>query len=68
MTWINDTRGGHMAKSHYSFKKRQKELKRKQKKEEKRQRRLNKNRDLSEEISEQPQGRFEDQSQDTKID
>jgi hypothetical protein len=57
-----------MAKSHYSFKKRQKELKRKQKQEEKRQRRLNKNKDMSEETSEQPQGPFEDQPQDAETD
>ena len=44
-----------MAKSHYSFKKRQKELKRKKKQEEKRQRRLNKNKDIPEEISDQSQ-------------
>ena len=48
-----------MAKSHYSFKKRQKELKRKKKQEEKRQRRLNKNKDIPEETP--------DQSQDTEI-
>jgi len=37
-----------MARSNYSFKKRQKELARKKKKEEKRQRKLNKNNEVSE--------------------
>ena len=40
---INGLRGDNMAKSHYSFKKRQKELARKKKQEEKRQRKLDKN-------------------------
>ena len=64
MTWINDLRGDHMAKSHYSFKKRQKELARKKKQEEKRQRRMNKNKDISEETLDQSQ----DQPLDEKID
>ena len=65
---INGLRGDNMAKSHYSFKKRQKELARKKKQEEKRQRRLNKNNDISEETSEQPQEQSQDQPQDEKID
>ena len=65
---IKGLRGDNMAKSHYSFKKRQKELARKKKQEEKRQRRLNKNNDISEETSEQPQEQSQDQPQDEKID
>lgn len=48
-----------MARSNYSFKKRQKELARKKKQEEKRQRKLNKDNDTPEET--------EDPSQDEKI-
>jgi hypothetical protein len=67
---INGLRGDNMAKSHYSFKKRQKELARKKKQEEKRQRKLDKNNDISEETSDQSTDISEetpDQSQDTKI-
>ncbi len=49
-----------MARSNYSFKKRQKELARKKKKEQKRQRKLDKDTNIPEETS--------DQSQDAKID
>ena len=48
-----------MAKSHFSFKKRQKELARKKKQEQKRQRKLDKDSNIPEETS--------DQSQDAKI-
>jgi hypothetical protein len=65
---ISDLRGDNMAKSHYSFKKRQKELARKKKQEEKRQRRLAKNTDISEEASEETAEQPQDQPQDAKID
>jgi uncharacterized membrane protein YdbT with pleckstrin-like domain len=65
-------RGDNMAKSHFSFKKRQKELARKKKQEEKRQRKLNKNTDISEETLNQSQEKSldqpQDQSQDVKND
>ena len=68
----NGLRGDNMAKSHFSFKKRQKELARKKKQEEKRQRKLDKNNDISEETSDQSQEKSldqsQDQSQDAKID
>ena len=67
---INGLRGDNMAKSHYSFKKRQKELDRKKKQEDKRQRKLDKNTDISEETSDQSTDISEetsDQSQDAKI-
>ena len=44
-----------MARSNYSFKKRQKELARKKKQDQKRQRKLDKDADIPEETSEQPQ-------------
>jgi hypothetical protein len=49
-----------MAKSHYSFKKRKKELERKEKQEKKRQRRIEKGKVNSEEIPEESQDEFED--------
>ena len=61
-------RGDNMAKSHYSFKKRQKELARKKKQEEKRQRRLAKNTDVSEETSDQSEEQPEEPSQDQPLD
>ena len=44
-----------MARSYYSFEKRQKELARKKKKEEKRERKLEKGKTIEEEILDQPQ-------------
>jgi hypothetical protein len=56
----NNSQGGDkLARSNYSFKKRQKELARKKKKEQKRQRKLDKDTNIPEETS--------DQSQDEKI-
>jgi len=48
-----------MAKSHFSFKKRQKELARKKKQEEKRQRKLDKGKIEPEENSDEPQDEIE---------
>jgi len=47
--------GNKLARSNYSFKKRQKELARKKKQDQKRQRKLDKDTDIPEETSEQPQ-------------
>jgi hypothetical protein len=56
----NNSQGGNkLARSNYSFNKRQKELKRKKKKEEKRQRKLDKNTLKSEENPDQPQNEGE---------
>jgi hypothetical protein len=55
-------RGDAMAKSHFSFKKRQKELKRKEKQEKKRQRRMAKN-ETPEENSEAPGDEIENPSE-----
>ena len=51
----NGLRGDNMAKSHYSFKKRKKELARKLKQEQKRQRKLDKNKIGPEEDPDNPQ-------------
>jgi hypothetical protein len=51
----NDLRGDNMAKSHYSFKKRKKEIERKLKQEEKRQRKLDKNSIKPEDELDEPQ-------------
>ena len=56
----NNSQGGNkLARSNYSFKKRQKELARKKKKEQKRQRKLDKNAINSEENPNQPQNEGE---------
>jgi hypothetical protein len=52
-------RGDNMAKSHYSFKKRKKELARKQKQEEKRQRKLDKGKIQPEENPDESQDEIE---------
>ena len=57
----NGFRGDHMAKSHYSIKKRKRELARKQKQEEKRQRRLDKNSIKQEEALDEPEDKVENQ-------
>jgi hypothetical protein len=51
----NDLRGDNMAKSHYSFKKRKKEIERMLKQEEKRQRKLDKNSIKPEDELDEPQ-------------
>ena len=53
----NDLWGGLMAKSHYSIKKRKKELARKLKQEQKRQRKFEKNLIKPEEVSDETQDR-----------
>ena len=55
----NNLRGDNMAKSHYSFKKRQKELARQRKQEEKRQRKLDKGKLESEENPDESQDEIE---------
>ena len=55
----NGLRGDNMAKSHYSFKKRQKELARKRKQEEKRQRKLDKGKLEPEENPDESQDEIE---------
>ena len=55
----NSLRGDNMAKSHFSFKKRQKELARKKKQEEKRQRKLDKGKIESEENPDESQDEIE---------
>jgi hypothetical protein len=55
----NGLRGDNMAKSHYSFKKRQKELARKEKQEQKRQRKLDKGKIEPEENPDEPQDEIE---------
>ncbi len=55
-----DQKGNAMAKSHYSFKKRQKELARKKKQEEKRQRKLANKTVETDEIEEDPTPSTED--------
>ncbi len=51
----HDQGGNTLARSNYSFKKRQKELARKKKQEQKRQRKLEKDTNVPEETSDQPQ-------------
>jgi uncharacterized protein YlxW (UPF0749 family) len=61
----NSTGGGKLARSHYSFKKRQKELAKKKKKEEKRQRKLEKLNEKSDEsVDQPPEPEVETNSQD----
>ena len=56
---VDSARGGHMAKSHYSIKKRKRELARKLKQEEKRQRKLGKDSIEPEEASDKPEDEVE---------